>query len=327
MLCTAASVKDGKEDGDTDKKSSSIEGGGHDTRPKFRHLFIAFDLETTGLRPETDEILQIGASHTTVTEHCGNTKFGGIESTKSFSVFLKVQTTIPQFITELTGITQDMASSGHSPDVGIRMFFEYLGSISSACPRSRAVVLCSWNGAKFDIPFLDAACRRIGLDLGAELKRAGVNCHVDMLEFARRAIPRSMVPHPTIKGRYQYTLGNVHRCLTGHSIQGAHTATQDALAVLTIIDRMTPWYTELQKDIEENIPELPVNGSLSQRLDGEPETHNDKKDGRGPQEHSERSPSFSRSTTRTRGSIQDNIRRSKERRKSRRFSPLSLELA
>jgi DNA polymerase III epsilon subunit-like protein len=305
---------------DMDEKSTRIQGDGDYT--KRRHLFIAFDLETTGFRPQLDEILQIGAIHRTIRtipEDPKDTVVGNRKKMEPFCVLLTVDSSIPRFITELTGITQDMSSSGHSPSVGIRMFFEYLGSISRLYLHSHVVVLCSWNGYKFDLPFLDAACRRIGLDLNMELKRAGVNCHVDVLEFARRTIPNNRVPHPTITGRPQYTLGNVHRCLTGRPIQDAHTATQDALAVLTILDHVTPWYAELLKFVGENLsPHL----HASERPDG----HTDGKDRRCPHDSSEMSPSPSY-TTRTRPDLQENFRKTKHRRMSRRFSPLSLELA
>ena len=58
----------------------------------MRNSYIALDLETTGLRPDTDRILEIGA-----------VKVEEGEVTGTFSTFIDCGIPIPPFISELTG--------------------------------------------------------------------------------------------------------------------------------------------------------------------------------------------------------------------------------
>ena len=60
--------------------------------------FVVLDLETTGLTPKTDRILEIGA-----------VKVVDGEIKERYSTFINPQMEIPRRITELTGITGDMA--------------------------------------------------------------------------------------------------------------------------------------------------------------------------------------------------------------------------
>ena len=59
--------------------------------------FVVLDLETTGLTPKTDRILEIGA-----------VKVVDGEIKERYSTFINPQMEIPRRITELTGITGDM---------------------------------------------------------------------------------------------------------------------------------------------------------------------------------------------------------------------------
>ena len=60
---------------------------------------IALDLETTGLNPRTDSILEIGAVRI---------KNGQVEDT--YAAFINIGKKIPEFIVGLTGITDEMAA-------------------------------------------------------------------------------------------------------------------------------------------------------------------------------------------------------------------------
>ena len=59
---------------------------------------IALDLETTGLNPRTDSILEIGAVRI---------KNGRVEDT--YAAFINIGKKIPEFIVGLTGITDERA--------------------------------------------------------------------------------------------------------------------------------------------------------------------------------------------------------------------------
>ena len=63
--------------------------------------YIALDLETTGLDPQKDQILEIGA-----------VKIQDGKETERYETFVRVGIPIPEKIQELTGITEEMAASG-----------------------------------------------------------------------------------------------------------------------------------------------------------------------------------------------------------------------
>lgn len=62
--------------------------------------YIAIDLETTGLNPKTERILEVGAVKV---EH-------GVRVAE-YSTFVNPRRSIAERITELTGITEDMVEN------------------------------------------------------------------------------------------------------------------------------------------------------------------------------------------------------------------------
>ena len=71
--------------------------------------YIAFDIETTGLSPAEDEVIEIGAL---------KVRDGRVQ--ERFMEFIKPQRPIPAFITGLTGIDNDMVASARSREQVIR---------------------------------------------------------------------------------------------------------------------------------------------------------------------------------------------------------------
>ncbi len=68
--------------------------------------YIVLDIETTGLRPEQDKITEIGA-----------VKIIDGDISEVFSRLINPQIQIPQIITEITGITNEMVKG--SPDISV----------------------------------------------------------------------------------------------------------------------------------------------------------------------------------------------------------------
>ena len=76
--------------------------------------FVVLDLETTGLTPKTDRILEIGA-----------VKVVDGEIKERYSTFINPQMEIPRRITELTGITGDMVKDAPLREEAVRGLVEF----------------------------------------------------------------------------------------------------------------------------------------------------------------------------------------------------------
>jgi len=76
--------------------------------------YVALDLETTGLDPKRDHILEIGAA-----------RIVDGEVRDSYAVFVNSGVKIPEFITDLTGIDNAMAASGVSPRAAVKGLLDF----------------------------------------------------------------------------------------------------------------------------------------------------------------------------------------------------------
>ena len=100
--------------------------------------FVAFDLETTGLSPDSDTIIEIGA----VLFHDGKEE-------KRFQTFVDPQRKLDSEIINLTGITDEMLVGAPKIEEVLPQFLEFVGN--------RIVVA---HNAKFDTSFICAACQK-----------------------------------------------------------------------------------------------------------------------------------------------------------------------
>ena len=107
----------------------------------FDDEFVVFDIETTGLSAMTCKITEIGA----VLVRNG-------EVLKVFSTFVNPDGHIPEEITELTGITDDMVSDAPSQGDAVKAFIEFVGK--------RTVVA---HNANFDMGFIRRAAENAGI--------------------------------------------------------------------------------------------------------------------------------------------------------------------
>ena len=79
--------------------------------------FVVVDIETTGLDPRYDEIIEISAL-----------KIRNNEIVGTFSELIKPTYEIDEFITELTGITNDMLNEANQINVVLPKFMEFVGT-------------------------------------------------------------------------------------------------------------------------------------------------------------------------------------------------------
>lgn len=104
--------------------------------------FVVFDLETTGLSPQDCAITELGA---VVVE---NGEIG-----ESYNAFANPGCHIPEKITELTGINDEMVAGAPGQEEAVRKFLAWAGDR----------VLVAHNAHGFDIRFLKVAAERYGI--------------------------------------------------------------------------------------------------------------------------------------------------------------------
>ena len=123
--------------------------------------FIVLDLETTGLSPETDEIIEVGAIRT-------DRETG---ARTSFQALVKPDQRVPRHITEITGISQAMVDcEGRRLNEVLADFIEFIQDLP----------LVTFN-ATFDMGFLHNAAKRHGFAIS--------NPYTCALQMARYAWP------------------------------------------------------------------------------------------------------------------------------------------
>lgn len=121
---------------------------------------VIFDLETTGLSPYSEEIIQIAAV---------KMSGGRILEEAAFSTYVNPGRRISSFITSYTGITNDQVRDAPSPAAALAAFSHFAGEGT----------LIAHNGRRFDLPFIRESCARHGLGT----REVGF---VDSMAFSRK---------------------------------------------------------------------------------------------------------------------------------------------
>ena len=146
--------------------------------------FVVLDLETTGLSVKEDQILEIGA-----------VKVQGGEVTASYETFVNPGRKVPERITELTGIRDEMIANAPDVETAVRGFLDFCGGLP----------LLGHN-ILFDYSFIKQAAINARLDFEKEAW--------DTLKIARKALPdlesRSL---EALCGYYQIPREHAHRAM------------------------------------------------------------------------------------------------------------------
>ena len=177
--------------------------------------FVAFDTETTGLKAENDELLEIGAIKFN--------KDGPIG--ESFNRLIKPVKPITPFITSINHIDDEMVRDCPPAAEVVKSFSEYVG---------KKAILVAHN-ARFDVKFVNASLIRAGLP---QLK----NMTVDTLTFSRWAYP--LLANEAEKG--QYKLQSLAKRF-GIEVFNAHRAEDDARVCMELFLRILKDTDSVQK--------------------------------------------------------------------------------
>lgn len=160
--------------------------------------YIVFDLETTGLDPEWDSIIEIGAIH----------YVNGSEMDR-FQTLVKPEWEIPEFVTELTGITNEMVADAPSIDNILPSFIEYVGDS----------ILVGHN-VNFDVNFVYDNWKE-------QTDEDFQNDFIDTMRIARKLL--NTLPHHRLKDLKKYY---------GIVVETEHRAIADCVATQMLFDHL-----------------------------------------------------------------------------------------
>ncbi|MDR1663953.1 MAG: type I-E CRISPR-associated endoribonuclease Cas2e [Clostridiales bacterium] len=155
-------------------------------RARYPDDYVVVDVETTGLEPETDELLEIGAL-----------KVSAHEIIDTFQSIIHIERPIPPHIKSLTGITDERVHENGRPILDVlNEFFAFIGALPIVA-----------HNVDFDTGFLLSACARHGLRLFS-------NRCIDTLSLAKRLI-KDIPDHKlgTLANYFNLPQNNAHRSL------------------------------------------------------------------------------------------------------------------
>lgn len=148
--------------------------------------YVLFDLETTGLSPATDAIIEISAL-----------KVSDGEVVDEFSTLVNPGMHIPYFASSVNGITDDMVEDAPDIEQALQDFITFVGDS----------VLIGHNIRRFDMGFIQRdAVHYFGRQLTNEL--------VDTLMLSKRYLP-DLGSHSleSLAGHYDISYEGAHRAL------------------------------------------------------------------------------------------------------------------
>ncbi|MBO4412843.1 MAG: 3'-5' exoribonuclease [Clostridia bacterium] len=145
--------------------------------------YVVFDTETTGLDPESCEIIEIGAV---------KIKNGII--CEQFQTLINPKRPIPADATEINNITNEMVKDAPKIDVAIRDFYRW----------TRGATLVGYN-LPFDLKFIQNAIKNEGLTFD--------NPGIDALVIAKNKLILKKYKLSEVVKRLEITLDNAHRAL------------------------------------------------------------------------------------------------------------------
>ena len=148
--------------------------------------YVVFDLETTGIRPDVDEIIEISAIQ--VKDH---------KVAEKYSTLVNPGIHIPASATAVNHITDQMVKDAPKIEDALGGFLEFIGDD----------ILVGHNIHSFDLNFVfDAGMRVFGTEVG--------NDYIDTLFMARQCLPElSHHKLSDVANYFQISTAGAHRAL------------------------------------------------------------------------------------------------------------------
>lgn len=182
--------------------------------------YVVFDLETTGVSPYNDEVIEISA-----------VKARKGKVVEEFSELVNPKRTIPFAASRVNHITDDMVSDAPFFDEVLRHFLEFVGED----------VLVGHNIQSFDMKFIYRDCERY-------FHQLITNDYVDTLILAKRCFPEWR--HRRLGDLADYY---------GISTQGAHRALADCRMNQRVFELLgKEMNTEKKKTLDSNVKTCPL---------------------------------------------------------------------
>ena len=182
--------------------------------------YVVFDLETTGVSPYNDEVIEISA-----------VKARKGKVVEEFSELVNPKRTIPFAASRVNNITDDMVSDAPFFDEVLRHFLEFVGEN----------VLVGHNIQSFDMKFIYRDCERY-------FHQLITNDYVDTLILAKRCFPEWR--HRRLGDLADYY---------GISTQGAHRALADCRLNQRVFELLgKEMNTETKKTLDSNVKTCPL---------------------------------------------------------------------
>ncbi len=151
---------------------------------KFVDSYVVFDTETTGLNDLEDKIIEIGAL-----------KYENNELIAEFNYLINPEIPIPEIITKITGISNDMLTHEPTIETVLPKFLEFVGDLPIIC-----------HNVPFDTGFINNNLRKLNLNI---MK----NPTIDTVELAREFIPKAYnYKLETLKNYFHLNFGS-HRSI------------------------------------------------------------------------------------------------------------------
>lgn len=153
---------------------------------KLSKKFYSFDVETTGLNPISDRIIEIGCC-----------EFVDFLPVKEFSTLVNAGKSVPAHVTKINNITNEMLNDAPKEDEVYYYFCSFIKDVLEG----RAIIVA--HNANFDMNFLSNTLERLGF--------SGTLNYIDTLELSRCYLKLSNHKQGTVAQYLNVRVSNAHR--------------------------------------------------------------------------------------------------------------------